>query len=319
MTLGTYYIILDKTQGLPKGHCPRVGISVSAQVVALKVLHHMPLDPKSDFPIDTAVYTKEQQEDFRREFVGHLSEVFGNPVGWKLALSAADYDNPVLGYTQPAIGQLLDRMIIKGPEARIKNDYAILPFYEVDLFIRVSDDAINDATTPEDIISNIDAVIPAYELPGGFVRSLDELAGPKKDGKGLIPLLNGLARLFVLGDEIPVPGSLSSEQWIERLNNVEGEERVITREKPITRPCKKAPFVTFALTLLSELRVRGHKVHKGDLLGLGFLTGVNKLIGTEREMIATYTNLDPAGPVAVKVIIDNEHGTCFGGAGKAGA
>lgn len=144
--------------------CLTADIATSARVVAIKALNRMPVDPNKDFPPNTAQFTDRQREQYRQEFAKNIACVFGCPVGWKLALSTASPANPVLGYTQPSIGQLFSRMNIIGNEARVTSQYAVGAAHETDLIFRVSNEAINSGTTEEDIIHNIDAVIPYIEL-----------------------------------------------------------------------------------------------------------------------------------------------------------
>ncbi len=204
-------------------------------------------------------------------------------------------------------------MVICGPEAQIRNNYAILPLNEVDLFVRVKSTAINEATTAEEFVENIDAVFPAYELAAGYVPTINGLFGPVLNGNGLLPLLNGAARLSVLGNAIPIPGTQTIAQWITTLSSIEGQEVVNTTEGPINRPFDTTVnFVTFGLILIAKLNEFGHTLKRGDILSLGTLTGVNQFNGTELQMVATYTNLDPEGPVTVKLVVDNENGLCLG-------
>lgn len=294
--------------------CPTATIKTSALVVALKALNKMPIDPDKDFPPGIATFTDGQREEYRREFAKNISCVFGCPVGWKLALSAASPTNPVLGYTEPSIGQLFAKMNICSSEVRIRNDFAVGAAHEVDCIIRVSNEAINSATTPEQIIENIDAVFPYLELPALYVETLAQLAGPGAPffGNSLLTPLNGVARLGVLGKAIPVPGSRTTAKWIQTLMLVTGTETITTTNGPISRPFNNANYIEFALTLIRLLNKNGIRVKKGDLLSLGNLTGVNLFNPDELEIEATYTNLDPQGPVAMKIIVDNSNGLCIG-------
>lgn len=294
--------------------CPTADIAISARVVALKALNRMPVDPNKDFPPTIAQFTDQQRELYRQEFAKNIACVFGCAAGWKLALSSASPTNPVLGYTQPSIGQLFSRMNIFGNEARVTSHYAVGAAHESDLIFRVSNEAINDATTAEQIIQNIDAVIPYIELPALYVLSLAEIAGPAAPffGNGLLTPLNGAARLGMLGTPIPVPGIRTEAEWIAVLSSVTGQEETITTNGTITRPFNGSNYLTFALTLIELLNKNGIRVKKGDLLSLGNLTGVNLFQPNELEIIATYTTISPNGPVTMRLIIDDTNGLCIG-------
>ncbi len=302
--------------------CSTVDTETSARVTAIKALNRMPIDPVNDFPVNVAAFTPEEQEEYRREFTKNISCVFGNPVGWKLAVGAATPSNPILGYTAPVLGRILNGMIFCGAEATIRNNYAVLPIYEVCVYIRVSDAAINQAKTRADIVNNIDAVIPSYELAAGFVPTIQDLLGPDDGGNSLLILLNGAARLNVFTPPIPVPGSRTTAEWISVLSDLNGQEVVtIDNGPPIIRPFNdNVDFLNFALILIQQIHDHGFEVQVGDVLGLGTvtgaLTGVNPFEGNETKMVATYTNIDPNGTVTVTMNVDNENGICVGDASR---
>lgn len=271
----------------------------------------MPLSPHNDFPQGVAHFTQEDQETYRQAFVKNQSCALGKPVGWKLALGAASTTNPLLGYTQPAIGQLLSHMIMYGSQAEINPSYAVLPLYEVDLFVRVKSTAINYAQTPQDIIEALDVVFPAYELPAGYTPLLSDLFGPQRGGPGLIPLLNGLARLAVLGNPIPIPGTRTIEEWAATLSSLTGTEKVTTQDGTFSRSFNSSVnFLTFALTLVQKLNALGYTIKKGDILSLGNLTGTNLVQETIQQVEATYTNLAPNGLPVTVTIFFTPQGPC---------
>jgi hypothetical protein len=152
-------------------NCSAADIPTSALVTSIKALNRLPIDPVKDFPEGVASFTARQQEEYREEFTRNIACVLGNPVGWKLALSTASKQTPTLGYTEPIIGQLLNNMIICEANPVVFSNYATLPIHEVDLCFIVSNSAINQATTPQEILANIDAIIPCFELAAGFLVS----------------------------------------------------------------------------------------------------------------------------------------------------
>lgn len=295
-------------------NCPTADIATSARVVAIKALNRMPVDPNKDFPRTIAQFTDNQRELYRQEFAKNIACVFGCPVGWKLALGTASPTTPALGYTKPCIGQLFSRMNINSSEARVTSQYAIGATHETDLIFRVSNEAINNATTASDIIQNIDAIIPYIELPALYVQTLAELSGPAAPffGNGLLTPLNGATRLGLLGTPIPVPGTRTIDQWTAVLSRVTGTEETITSNGTITRPFNQSNFITFALTLIRLLHENGITVKKGDLLSLGNLTGVNLFQPNELELKSTYNDIDPNGPVTMRLIVDDAKGLCIG-------
>ena len=261
---------------------------IAAQLVFLK----KPLDR---FLIFSSGLTGQEQEAFRKDFVTQLTTFYGKPIGWKLALYAATPSTPLLGYTKPLLGQFLEQMILYGSTMHIKHNFATLPLYEVDFFVRVSNEEINQATTPEQFIENIDALYPAFELPDGFVSSFEKLEGPQKGGPSLLPLFNGLARLAVLAEEIPVPGSLTIPEWEKILSALSGEEIITTLEGTIKRSFNKVDLVAAGLLFIQVLKKHNYRAQKGDLISLGNVTGIHQFTGTEQTLVARYDTLIEAG------------------------
>ena len=82
------------------------------------------------------------------------------------------------------------------------------------------------------------------------------------------------------------------------LSALEGVEEVTTTEEPIIREFNPPNFIDSAFKLVQLIQKRSFR----DLLGLGTITGVNSLVDDSVvEAVATYTNLDPNGPVTVKL------------------
>lgn len=295
--------------------CPTADIVTSAQVVAMKALNKLPVDPNKDFPPNVANFTDSQREEYRREFAKNIECNFGCPIGWKLALGNASPTTPVLGYTEPSIGQLFTKMIICSTEALITNEFAVGAAHEVDVIIRVSNEAINGATEPEQIIENIDALFPFYELPAFYVPTIQEIAGPNAPffGNALLTPLNAAARLGMIGNAIPVPGKRTTQEWIETLTRLTGTETIQTTTGTTVRQFGTANFMNYALTLITLLNKNGITVKKGDLLSLGNLTGTAPFQPTELKLSALYTNLDPDGPVTMTLLVGNVNGLCIGG------
>lgn len=297
--------------------CGKRDVETSAVVNAIKALNGFPIDPVKDFPENIDSFTDQERADYRTEFTRNLACVLGSPVGWKLALGNASPTNPVLGYTQPAIGQLLDKMIICELAPTVNNKYASLPIVEVDLFVRVKDAAINQATTPEELIAHLESIFPGFELAAGYTSSLTDLAGPELGGNSLIPLLNGAARLAVLGEAIPI-SSQSSTAWVALLSGaLTGTEEIMRTTGPgTTRTFGSVNFIELLQVLLMKLQENGISVQKGDILSLGNLTGVNLYEGNEVRFEATYDNLNPDGPLTVSVQFSTDTGLCIGNAGS---
>jgi len=123
----------------------------------------------------------------------------GAPVGYKAGLT-----NPAVqkrfNHDSPVWGTLYAPMLLQNG-AVMEAAFGARPLFEADMLVRVSDDAVNRAKTPEDVLAAIDQVIPFIELPDLVV-----MAPPKLNGAA-ITAINVGARFGVLGTPLAVPGT----------------------------------------------------------------------------------------------------------------
>lgn len=126
-----------------------------------------------------------------------LAPSMGRLVGYKAGLT-----NPAVqkrfNYDKPVWGMLYERMLLPDG-SEVDAAYGARPLYEADLLVRVSSAAINQATTPAQVLSAIDQLIPFIELPDLLVEAPPRLNGPA------VSAINVGARLGVLGKPIAVP------------------------------------------------------------------------------------------------------------------
>ncbi|MCX7966703.1 MAG: hypothetical protein N2596_08780, partial [Syntrophorhabdaceae bacterium] len=111
---------------------------------------------------DTSM-TMDEALKVQKRFVDIISKEFGPPVGYKAGLTNPNVQK-VFGVSHPVRGTLLEKMFLKN-NAEIEAKFGIRSMFEGDLLVRVGNDAINDATTPEEALKNLEAVIPFIELP----------------------------------------------------------------------------------------------------------------------------------------------------------
>lgn len=132
----------------------------------------------------------------RAKFNRLLARDLGQPVGYKAGLT-----NPAVqkrfNADAPVWGTLYAPMLLANG-ATVDAAFGARALYEADMLVRVSSEAINRATTPEQVLAAIDAVIPFIELPDLVVQ-----APPKLNGAA-ISAINVGARLGVLGAPITV-------------------------------------------------------------------------------------------------------------------
>jgi 2-keto-4-pentenoate hydratase len=132
----------------------------------------------------------------RDKFIAALRAHLGEPVGYKAGLT-----NPAVQkrfhHDSPVRGTLFASMLLPSG-ATVPARFGARPVFEADLLVRVSDSAINRATTPAEVLQSIDQVIPFIELPDLMVAEPGNL-----DGAAIIAINVG-ARLGIMGNPIPV-------------------------------------------------------------------------------------------------------------------
>ena len=126
-----------------------------------------------------------------------LEKRHGPVIGYKAGLT-----NPAVqkrfNADQPVWGRLYQGMVLPSGAA-VDAGFGARPLFEADMLVRVKSEAINQATTPMEVLQSIDQVIAFIELPDLLVQVPSQLNGPA------ISAINVGARLGVAGTAIPVP------------------------------------------------------------------------------------------------------------------
>lgn len=134
----------------------------------------------------------------RAKFNAALQQAGRKPVGYKAGLT-----NPAVqkrfGTDHPVWGVLYDGMLLPNG-ARVPAQFGARPLFEADMLVRVASPAINQATTPFQVLAAIDRIVPFIELPDLVVAEPGKL-----NGAG-VEAINVGARLGVMGEPIRVPG-----------------------------------------------------------------------------------------------------------------
>jgi len=199
-------------------------------------------------------------------------------------------------------------MILVSDDVLVNPTYAFTPVYEGDLFVRIKSERIMFAKTRKDVVKNLDAVYPMVELAAGYGPNLAPfLLGPAAGGNGLVPLLNGLARLAVRGKEVQIPNNCTCE-WVKKLSSIDME--LIVEKEGGTTVIPGNPAVNpldNILLLIGLLKKWGYRFKKGDLVSIGTLTGVTPFDGTELSIKAIYKNLTYDN-LEIKITLDETNG-----------
>ncbi len=195
----------------------------------------------------------------RAAFNAVLQTTLGEPVGYKAGLTNSAVQQR-FKHASPVRGSLYGPMLLPSG-ATVPSRFGARPLFEADLLVRVSDPAINQASTPAQVLEFIDQLIPFIELPDLMVADPGEL-----DGAAIIAINVG-ARLGVMGTPIPVAGNsalsgaLQNMQVIVRGN---GDELDRGRGSDVLGHPLGA-----VIWLAADLAREGLALKKGDLLSLG--------------------------------------------------
>ena len=255
-----------------------------AQQLANTYLKRSPVAaPNPDMTLERAIL-------LQKEFVQVLTSHLGPIVGYKAALT-----NPVaqerFNVSDPLRGVLLKRMLLDSG-AVVPADFGARPQFEADLMVRVGDDSINEAKTPQEALAGLDAVIPFIELP-------DLVYQPDfKPNAAALVAINVGARLGVLGKPIPLA---ATPEWERRLGNIRvimfdenGQELARGESSALLGHPLKA-----VLWLRDDLKAAGIRLQPGDLLCLGTITPLMP-VQAKTTVRARYIGLEDE-PVEVSV------------------
>lgn len=190
----------------------------------------------------------------------------GKPVGYKAGLT-----NPAVqkrfSADAPVWGTLYaPMMLVAGPQgASVDAAFGARPLFEADMLVRVSNEAVNRASTPEDVLAAIDQVIPAIELPDLVVQAPGQLNG------AAITAINVGARYFVSGQPIAVPASRGERfQLLDALRDMTAIVRVDGTEIDRGKGSDVLGHPLAAVAWLAQDMARqGLALKPGDLVSLG--------------------------------------------------
>lgn len=125
-----------------------------------------------------------------------LTPSMGPVVGYKAGLTSKPAQDR-FNVTAPVRGVLYRDMLL-ADGASVPADFGTIPMVESDLLMIIGDDAIAEATTPEEVLAHISSIRPFIELPDLTLASGQPMTGPTLTAMGVGP------RLGVMGDDILV-------------------------------------------------------------------------------------------------------------------
>ena len=190
------------------------------------------------------------------KLVAILAASWGEPSGYKAGLTSEPAQK-AFGVSEPVRGVLYSGMMLPNG-AKVAASFGALPRFEADMVVVVADAAVNDATTPQEVLAHLSAVHPFIELPDLVVDDPARLDG------AVITSINVGARNGVLGDAIAVE---NSEAFLASLA---GMQVVVTDAdgQELAR-APGAAILGHPLNAVLWLRDSGVTFKPGDLVSLG--------------------------------------------------
>ncbi|MEQ9671341.1 2-keto-4-pentenoate hydratase [Coleofasciculus sp. G2-EDA-02] len=224
------------------------------------VTHYVNRIPLETAPPNLTVTAAEQLRD---RFIEKLTPILGQSIGYKAGLTSTTAQKQ-FNVSHPLRGILLAQMLLPSGSI-VPANFGARPLFEGDLIVRVGSEAINQATTRQEVLAALDAVIPFIELPDLIYES-----GVKLDAADLIAINVG-ARLGIVGEPILLA---ATPEWQERLGNI---KLVIVDETGKELATGKSNVLLehpldVVLWLRDDLKSGGKRLKKGDLLSLGTIT-----------------------------------------------
>jgi 2-keto-4-pentenoate hydratase len=195
----------------------------------------------------------------RAKFNALLATQMGPSIGYKAGLT-----NPAVqkrfNADAPVWGALYKPMLL-ADGTKVPAAFGARALYEADLLVRVSDVAINRATTAEQVLVTIDQVIPFIELPDLVVQ-----APPKLNGAA-ITAINVGARLGVVGAPIAVQDTTEFSQRLrDMVVVVKADGQEVDRG---TGSDVLGHPLNAVVWLVRDLARNGQALKVGDLVSLG--------------------------------------------------
>lgn len=187
----------------------------------------------------------------------------GKPVGYKAGLTNKAVQER-FGATEPARGVLLAGMILSDG-AKVPAAYGARAVWEADLILKVKEDGINAAKTPEEALRHLSHLIPFIELPDLAV------AKEVKLDAGMLTAINVAARWGVAGAELPLQADAQTVAALAAMKITAYDASGAALGEATGSAVLGSPL-NVVLWLVTHLRESGLALKAGDLLSVGSFT-----------------------------------------------
>lgn len=226
--------------------------------------------------------TSEEAEIIKEKVINVLSSYQGDLIGYKAALTNQKAQE-TLKVNQPVLGTILENMLLPSG-INMPANFGAKPMVEGDLMVRVASEKINEATTPEETLQYLDAVIPFLELP-----DLVYDKNVKVNGE-MLTAINAGARFGIFGDIIPLNPEIATKNMLKNVSVILIDESGKIIAQGNSNALLDDPL-NVVFWIKEKLKSQGKILKKGDLLSLGSIT---PLIPVEpgKTMTAQYTGLE---------------------------
>ena len=229
----------------------------------------------------------------RAAFQQKLGEIHGPLAGYKVTLT-----NPKVQKTfntnQPIWGAWYQDMLLPN-RSKVPANYGTWPVLDAGLLVRVKSSAINQATTPEQVLSHIDKITPFIELADVLVKT------PSKLTPQGMSAINAGARMGVMGTALNVPTDARQQKRLLReLSNMvvrvqTGKGKMLSRGKG--SDVAGHPLQT-VIWLSGALQEQGQALQEGQWVSLGSYSSMLRPQAGQ-TITAVYPGLTGARPVEV--------------------
>lgn len=249
-----------------------------------------------NWPVNRPVPVTDLAEayQYQDQVVERLKVKYGERAGYKAALTS-DIMQKRFGYDRQVLGVVLQGMLLRD-RVTLDDTFAVRPLLEADLMVMIRDDSINEAQTDEELLASLEGVHPMIELADMVFMQ----------GTDIQPLwltaINAGARHAVVGDPVMIT---DDPAWAVRLAGIQvavmdRQGQVITSgtsDRVMGNPLNAARWIR------DEVKSRGGRLQKGDVLWLGSLTDPIPVVPGESYQVL-YTGLNEY-PVSIQVNIRN--------------
>lgn len=237
----------------------------------------------SDFP---NTITTQQAQAIQDQLIQGLIPYQGKIIGYKAGLTNAKAQER-FNVSQPVLGVFLEQMLLPSGST-VPSNFGAVPMLEGDLIVRVGDEKINQARTPEETLNYLDAVIPFLELPDLVYDKTVQLKGE------MLVAINVGARLGIVGTPIPLKKiDLKNIQ----ITIIDGSGEILAQGNSNVLLGNPLNVIFW---IKEQLHTQGKMLKKGDLLSLGSMTPLIPVTDT-KTVYAKYQGLgnNESGEISV--------------------